>query len=146
MVLGSCRRPDVDVTAVMAAGGACVVASTMDANVIWLAVVLIVVLGADAIACIGPIPYIRNDLERLGCSETVIRTIPIVKIAAVVGLVIGLWVPWIGALAAAGMLVYFVFALDYHRRAKDSIDKYLPAVGFMALIAVVMIVSYLSAV
>lgn len=118
----------------------------MDANVIWLAVVLIVVLGADALACVGPIPYIRNDLERLGCSETVIRTIPVVKIAAVAGLVVGLWVPWIGVLAAAGMLVYFVVALDYHRRNSDSIDKYIPAVGFMALIAITMVVSYASAV
>lgn len=118
----------------------------MDANLVWLALILIVVLGLDAIACIGPIPYIRKDLERLGCSENVIRAIPAIKLAAVAGLTVGLWVPWIGALAAAGMIVYFVFALDYHRRAQDTIDKYIPAIGFMAFIAVVMLVSYVSAV
>ena len=117
----------------------------MEANVTWLAIVGIFVLAFDALACIGPIPYIRKDLERLGCTENIIRAIPVVKFLAVAGLIVGLWVPWIGVAAAVGMLVYFGFAFAYHQRANDSFDAYIPAVLFTAFFAVVLFVSYATA-
>lgn len=117
----------------------------MEAAAPWLALITIVVLGLDALACIGPIPYIRRDLERLGCSEAFIKIIPIVKIVAVAGMVAGLWWPWIGAVATAGMVVYFFVAFGFHKRANDSLVKYIPAAAFMAMIAAAMIFSYLSA-
>lgn len=111
----------------------------------WLALILIVVLAADAIACAIPIKYIKDDLDRLGCSVAVQRAIPVVKFLAIAGLIIGLWVPWLGALACIGMIVYFGFAFVYHARANDPVAKYLPAVGFALLIAATLIWSYLAA-
>lgn len=109
----------------------------------WLAIVLIAILTGDAIACAIPIQYIKNDLDRLGCSPTLQSIIPLVKVLAVVGLIIGLWVQWLGALACIGMLAYFAVAFWFHARANDPVAKYLPAAGFALLILATLIFSYL---
>lgn len=44
---------------------------------------------------------------------------PWVKVAATVGLVVGLWVPYVGALTSAALVVYFVCAVSAHIRARD---------------------------
>jgi len=110
-----------------------------------LAILLIVVLAGDAIACAIPIRYIKDDLDRLGCSARVQRAIPAVKALALAGLIWGLWMPWLGALACIGMLIYFGFAFWYHSEANDPLVKYLPAIGFAALVTLVLYLSYLPA-
>jgi len=115
----------------------------MNVELALLAIALIVVLAGDTAACIQPIQYIRDDLERLGCTESQIKVIPAVKGLALAGLIIGLWVPAIGVAACVGMLVYFGFAFWFHARAKDPVAKYLPAAGFTALVAAALIFSYI---
>jgi len=117
----------------------------MEVELAGLAIALIVVLAGDAVACAIPIPYIKADLERLGCTATEMRIIPAVKLLAVAGLIAGLWTPWIGALACIGMIIYFGFAFWYHYRADDAIAKYLPAIAFAAFIIATLYLSYLPA-
>lgn len=114
----------------------------MDVSRPWLAIILIVILAGDTIACAIPIQYIKDDLERLGCSPVLQRTIPVVKALAVAGLIIGLWQPGLGVLACIGLLLYFVVAFWFHYRNDDPIAKYVPAAGFAALILVVLLLSY----
>lgn len=109
----------------------------------WLAIALIVVLGLDALACVKPIAYIKQDLDRLGCTPGQVRIIPIVKAAAVLGLIAGLWVPIIGAAACTGMIVYFGFAFGFHARAHDPVAKYVPAALFAVFVVLTMVLSYL---
>ncbi len=118
----------------------------MDVEVAGLAIALIVVLGLDALACVKPIAYIKDDLVRLGCTPTQIKIIPVAKFAALAGLIIGLWMPLIGVLACCGMILYLGVAFGFHARAGDPVAKYVPAAGFMAFFAITMIVSYLPAV
>lgn len=110
----------------------------------WLALILIAILAADAIACAIPIRYIKDDLDRLGCSAAVQRAIPVVKALAVAGLIIGLWATWLGAFACVAMLAYFAVAFWFHARKNDSFDKYLPAAAFTLLIAATLGLSYLG--
>jgi len=114
----------------------------MDVGRPWLSLVLIVILAGDMIACAIPIQYIKDDLDRLGCSPTLQRIIPAVKALAVAGLVIGLWVPWIGVLACIGMIAYFGVAFWFHARNNDTIVQYLPAVAFTLLIVAALVWSY----
>lgn len=114
----------------------------MDVNVPILAVALIVVLAADAVACAIPIKYIKDDLTRLNCSDQIQQLIPVVKAAAVAGLLIGLWVPAVGVAACIGMVAYFVCALAVHKRENDSFDKYVPAMLFMAFVVAALVFSY----
>lgn len=117
----------------------------MDVNAPVLAIVLIVVLAADAVACAIPIQYIKDDLDRLNCSDQTQRLIPLVKAAAVTGLLIGLWVPILGLAACAGMVGYFVCALAVHKRENDELAKYVPAIGFMLFVLATLFFSYARA-
>lgn len=118
----------------------------MEAELIGLAIALIVVLAADATACVQPIAYIRADLERLGCTPTQMKVIPAVKFLAVAGLIVGLWVPALGVAACLGMILYLGVAVGFHARANDTVVQYLPAVGFAVFFGVVLALSYLPAV
>ena len=117
----------------------------MEVELTGLAIALIVVLAGDAVACAIPIPYIKADLERLGCTSTQMKVIPAVKVLAVAGLIVGLWTPWIGALACIGMLIYFGFAFWYHYQANDALAKYAPAIAFAAFVTAALYLSYLPA-
>lgn len=117
----------------------------MEAQFVGLAVVLIVVLSVDAVACAIPISYIKRDLDRLGCTPSVQQMIPVVKFIAVAGFVIGLYQPLLGFLAGLGMLGYFFIAFSYHAQAKDPLVKYVPAVAFTGLIGAATFLSYLPA-
>ena len=117
----------------------------MEVEIAALAIALIVVVGGDAVACAIPIRFIEDDLTRLGCTPLQMRIIPAVKFLAVAGLILGLWTPWIGALACIGMLVYFGFAFTFHQRAGDPLVKYVPAIAFAGLVTAALFLSYLPA-
>ena len=117
----------------------------MEVELAGLAIALIVVLAGDAIACAIPIRYIEDDLRRLGCTPMQMKIIPAVKVLAVAGLIIGLWRPWLGALACIGMLVYFGFAFWFYDRARDPFGKYVPAIAFAAFVTATLYLSYLPA-
>jgi hypothetical protein len=65
-------------------------------------------------------PAIVDTMERLGTS----RLIPVMvaaKMLAAVGLLVGLALPQVGLVAAAGLVVYFVLAVGAHLRVRDSL-------------------------
>ncbi len=118
----------------------------MDVSLPVFAIMLIVALGADAIACAIPIEYIKNDLDRLGCSPALQRVIPVLKFAAVAGLAAGLWVPRLGVATCAALLLYFAAAFAFHKRANDTFAQYLPAAVVSVCIVAVMVFSYVPGV
>lgn len=59
----------------------------------------------------------------------------LLDLAGAAGLVLGIWVPWIGLAAAVGVTLYFVGAAVMHVREGDS--KGLPAVAALAILAAV---------
>ena len=111
-----------------------------------LAIVLIVFQIGDAIACIGPIPPIKRGLDTIGCSPRLQRRIPFVKLESAVGLTIGLWVPILGALTIVALVVYFVVAIAFHVRARDTVLNTTPAAVVLVFVLVVGAVSYFPAV
>ena len=95
---------------------------------------LLLIQAADAVACAIPLPIIRRDLERLGCSDTVQRTIPVVKAASVAGLLAGLRSPRLGRLTTTALLGYFTCAVAAHARVRDPAWRYAAAVGMAGLV------------
>ncbi|MFD7221079.1 DoxX family protein [Streptomyces sp. NPDC059892] len=55
----------------------------------------------------------------LGVPESWLPRLATLKAAGAVGLVVGLWVPLLGAVAAIGVALYFIGAALTHLRAKD---------------------------
>ena len=53
------------------------------------------------------------------------------------GIIVGLFVPWIGIAAAAGCVLYFVLAIGAHLRMRDW--DVLPAIGYLLLSVVTLV-------
>ena len=92
-----------------------------------LALALAALQAGDAIACAIPLPILKADLDRLGCSDSLQRAIPKIKAASVVGLLLGLKWPRLGALTCGALVAYFVAALGFHVRAGDRGLRSAPA-------------------
>jgi uncharacterized membrane protein YkgB len=53
--------------------------------------------------------------------------------AAAVGLIAGLFFPWVGQAAAGGLALMMLVALGVRVRIKDSLPQMLPAAGYLVL-------------
>ncbi len=68
------------------------------------------------------------------------------KLDSAIGLTIGLWVPIVGALTIVALVLYFLVAIAFHVRARDTALQTLPAVLVMAFVIAVGALSYFPAV
>jgi hypothetical protein len=71
--------------------------------------------------------WTKEDLDRLGFPGRLRFVFPIIKTASAAGLLAGLRRPALGRLTASALVAYFVIALGFHRRAKDSLTRTAPA-------------------
>ena len=112
------------VTGMYAAGqddlGGVVAAYVRDVPEPWWPVVLLAVIQiGDAAMCFKPVGFIAKCFADVGLPRALWPVMPGVKVAATVGLVAGLWVPYVGALTSAALVAYFVCAVSAHVRARD---------------------------
>lgn len=63
------------------------------------------------------------------------RAIGFLELAAVAGIVVGLWWTWLGVAAGAGVVLLMVGAVVVHVRAKDPLPAMAPALALLALAA-----------
>jgi hypothetical protein len=106
-----------------------------------LAGILIVAFAALGSAKLAAVPAMRAKAEHVGFSISAYRRIGLLEILAVVGLLVGAFVPVIGALAAAGLLLLLGGAVVTHLRNGDGPRAVVPAlvlgvvaVGFLLLV------------
>jgi hypothetical protein len=85
----------------------------------WPVVLLAVIQIGDAAMCFKPVGFIARCFTDVGLPRALWPVMPWVKVAAAAGLVAGLWVPYVGALTSAALVVYFVLAVAAHIRARD---------------------------
>ena len=97
------------------------------------AALLLAIQAGDAVACGIPLPIIQRDLERLGCSPRLQRTIPVLKAASAVGLLAGRKDPRLGRLTTDALVAYFVCALGAHARVRDPLWRWAAATGMLGL-------------
>ena len=106
-----------------------------------VSVVLIVVLGASAVMDLRMHPQIVATMTTLKVPSDRIRLLGLVKLAAVVGLLLGFAVPSMTTITSVCLCAYFAIAVATHSRVKDSLRNTAPAVvllvvsGFLALVA-----------
>lgn len=76
-------------------------------------------------------PTVTTNMAKVGVPEHRLRPLAVLEIAGAAGLLIGLaWWP-LGVAAAIGVILYFVGALGFHARARDT--GVAPAVVFLLL-------------
>jgi hypothetical protein len=107
-----------------------------------LLVVAFAVLGSAKLAAV---PAMRARAEHAGFTVAAYRRIGALEVLAVVGLIIGAFVPAIGALAAAGLIMLLGGALVVHLRAGDSVREIAPALvlGSVSLAFLLLVVAEL---
>ncbi len=100
----------------------------------WPVIALAVIQLADAAFCLRPLPFVAQCLTNVGFDRRYWPVLTPLKLAAVVGLVAGIWVPWLAAVTTAALVAYFVVAIAMHIRARDlGRDLFLNATGMLAI-------------
>ncbi len=92
-----------------------------------LAGLLVVAFAALGSAKLAAVPAMRVRAEHVGFSVSAYRRIGSLEILAVLGLLVGAFVPLIGALAAGGLLLLLGGAVLAHVRNGDGVREIAPA-------------------
>lgn len=91
--------------------------------------------AGDAVACAIPVPYIAQALDTLGVPPAVRRVLPVVKIAAALGLLSVFRFPGLARLTTAMLTLYFALAVAAHVRVRDRVVNTVPAASFLVTFA-----------
>jgi hypothetical protein len=105
-----------------------------------LLVVAFAVLGSAKLAAV---PAMRARAEHAGFSVAAYRRIGALEVLAVAGLIIGAFVPAVGALAAGGLILLLGGALVVHLRTGDGVRETAPALvlGLVSLAFLLLVVA-----
>jgi hypothetical protein len=90
-----------------------------------LLVAAFAVLGSAKLVAV---PAMRARAEHVGYSVSAYRRIGLLEVLAVAGLLVGAFVPAIGALAAVGLLALLAGAFVVHLRNHDGVREVAPSV------------------
>ena len=107
-----------------------------------LAGVLVLAFGVLGSAKVAASPAMRARAEHVGFSMDAYRWIGVLEILAVLGILVGVVVPLIGALAALGLVVLLAGAVTAHLRNGDGWRELAPA-GVLGAVAVAFVIAVL---
>ena len=107
-----------------------------------LAGLLVVAFATLGSAKLAAVPAMRTKAEHVGFSVSAYRRIGALEVLGVLGLLVGAFVPVIGALAAVGLLILLGGALLAHLKNGDGVREIAPAVvlGVAALTFLLLVV------
>lgn len=101
---------------------------------VTVALLAIVAFGFSGVAAIVHLDRILPAMARVGVPESWLTTLGVLKVAGAAGLLLGLLgLPYIGAAAALGLVLFFVGAIAIHLRANDYSGQLGLASGLLTL-------------
>lgn len=104
------------------------------ADPVWPVVVLALVCLVDAALCLRPVPFIARCLTDVRLPRAAWRLLPPIKVAAALGLVAGIWLPVLGLVTGACLVLYFAVAISMHVAARDlGRNLFVNALGMLLL-------------
>lgn len=83
----------------------------------------------------GPV----RQLGRIGVPPILVRAAGLTELAGAIGLVVGIWVPWLGALAAGLLGLQMLLAAGWHLAKHDDAPHTLPSLVLLVLSAVALV-------
>ncbi|GAA3719715.1 DoxX family protein [Microlunatus aurantiacus] len=111
---------------------------------IWPVVVLAVIQLVDAGLCLEPVGFIAQCLRNVHFAPRFWRWLSPLKLAAALGLLAGLWIPYLGLTTTIALVAYFVVAVSMHVRARDlGRDLFVNATGMLLICLAVLVFSFL---
>ena len=103
-----------------------------------LSLVLTAALAGSAAAKLTRNTQVVSTLRGVGVKDDQLPVLAGIEILGAVGLLVGLFVGWIGVLASLGALAYFALAAGAHVRANDT-GNLAPAGGLAVFSLVVLV-------
>ncbi|PWC08623.1 DoxX family protein [Mycetocola zhujimingii] len=101
---------------------------------VWPVLVLAAIQVADGILCIKPVGFIAACFTDVRFPRRYWRLMTPVKFAAALGLVAGIWIPYLGAITCAALVLYFLVAISMHIAARDfGRNLFVNATGMLAM-------------
>jgi hypothetical protein len=109
-----------------------------------LAGLMVIAFAAAGSAKLAAVPAMRARAEHVGFSVSAYRRIGLLEVLGVLGLLVGAFVPLIGALAAGGLLMLLGGALLTHLRNGDGVREIGPALvlGLVTLAYLLLVVGH----
>jgi uncharacterized membrane protein YphA (DoxX/SURF4 family) len=105
-----------------------------------LTIIFSVMLIGGAIADWMKVPKLVESVRHVKVPEVLIPFLPICKSFGAAGLLLGLKYKALGVTAGLALVAYFMIAVWFHRRVKDTAADTAPATvfGILALVVVVL--------
>lgn len=111
----------------------------------WPLLVLAAIQLGDAVASYRPMTFAADCFDDVNFPREYWWVFTPIKLAAAIGLVIGVWVPEIGLAAALGLVLFYLLAITAHIRARDfGRNLFVNASGMLLLTAGATYVSFVS--
>jgi hypothetical protein len=106
------------------------------------AIALAIAMAVAALADHLKWPPPMKSVDKGIVTESMLPVLTAVKTVGALGLVVGLFVPWISIAAATGCVLYFVLAIGAHLRKRDW--DILPASGYLVLSVATLVLFWLA--
>lgn len=87
----------------------------------------------SAIAKLKKVPDVLKSMESVGVKLSQVPVLAVLEIAGGLGLVIGIWIPILGILAASCLSLYFAGAVFAHFTKKHKVNEFGPALGIFVI-------------
>jgi uncharacterized membrane protein YphA (DoxX/SURF4 family) len=101
---------------------------------------------ASAMSAMGKLTKMAQTLDTLksvGVKPSQVNLLAILELLGALGLLVGIWIPAAGQLAALGLVIYFTVAAIAHLRASHEVRQILPAL-FLMVVSLVTLVLQLA--
>ena len=82
-------------------------------------------------------PKVTESLYSIGVKESQLPVLAGLKVLGAAGLLVGVWLPWLGILTAVCLFLYFLLAVVAHVRVGHKIAQFGPALGLTVMAFVV---------
>ena len=105
----------------------------MNIALIVVATLLGLAAAVSASGKVKRLPQVVETMHSVGVTDQQMKGLAGLEFLGSLGLLVGIWIPILGVLAALGLTVYFLGAIIAHVRAKQGFAEALPSVGLSVL-------------
>ncbi len=110
---------------------------------IWPVVVLAAIQLVDGIISYKPVAFVAECFDDVHFPRRWWWIMTPIKFAAALGLIAGLWIPYLGAVTCGALIAYFVVAISMHLRARDfGRNLFVNATGMLVICVATMLWSF----
>lgn len=115
----------------------------MNIALVIIAALLGIAAVFSAVGKLRGMPQVVQTLNHVGVKDSQIPILAVIELLGALGLLVGIWVPILGTLAALGFTIYFLVAFIAHLRMKDSMKDAGPAL-LLTIVSIVVLVLELA--